>query len=75
VFGIVKTNNKENYFENNSVISFRKIVSGLGMSQKAYSYIENGKTKLNVEHLIKLSETLETDFLLNLVKNLSILKK
>lgn len=27
-----------------------KIASELGMSQKAYSYIENGKTKLNVEH-------------------------
>ena len=31
----------------------------LGISQKAYSKIENGETKLSVDHLLKISEVLE----------------
>lgn len=31
----------------------------LGISQKAYSKIENGDTKLTVDHLMKISEVLE----------------
>jgi len=33
----------------------------LGMSQKAYSKIENGDTKLTVDHLLKISEVLEVN--------------
>lgn len=36
------------------------VASKLGISQKAYSKIETGETKLSVENLIKISEILDT---------------
>lgn len=36
------------------------VASKLGISQKAYSKIETGETKLSVENLIKISEVLDT---------------
>ena len=36
------------------------VSSKLGISQKAYSKIENNETKLNLDHLYRLSEVLET---------------
>lgn len=36
------------------------VASKLGVSQKAYSKIETGETKLSVDNLMKLSEILET---------------
>ena len=36
------------------------VSSKLGISQKAYSKIETGETKLSVDNLLKLSEILET---------------
>lgn len=39
------------------------VAEGLGISQKAYSKIETGETKLSVEHLLKISVLLEVDIL------------
>lgn len=36
------------------------VATKLGVSQKAYSKIETGETKLSVENLMKLSEILDT---------------
>ena len=50
-------------FRENKNYTQTYLAEQLGISQKAYSKIETGETKLSIDYLMKISEVLEADII------------